>query len=111
MEKNPLERRKFTRFEVEIPLSFSGKEVVGGGLVTSLSKEGCSVMSEEPMRPKTVLALHLQLPEQYAPMRVEVAEVRWVSASGFGVEFRHLRAEEQERLRRFITWLESTQNN
>jgi hypothetical protein len=79
--------------------------------VTRLSKEGCTIASDEPVRANTFMALHLQLPEQYSPLRIEVAEVRWVSTSKFGVEFRHLRAEEQERLRKFITWLETTQNN
>jgi hypothetical protein len=106
-----VEKRKSVRYEVQLPLSFSGNEVAGGGLVTSLSKKGCSVTSEEPGRANTFLALHLQLPEQYAPLRVEVAEVRWSSGSGFGLAFMHLRAEEEERMRRFISWLETTQNN
>lgn len=105
------ERRKYTRFEVEIPLSFSGKQIAGGGLVNGLSKEGCSVLSEEPVQSNTFMALHLHLPEQSSPLRIEVAEVRWTSGIAFGLEFKHLRAEEQERLRRFITWLENTQNN
>ena len=79
--------------------------------MTSLSQEGCSVSSEEPVRPKTFMALRLKLPEQESLLRVEVAEVRWSSGTGFGLEFRHLRAEEQERLHRFITWLQTTQNN
>jgi hypothetical protein len=106
-----VEKRKCTRFEVQLPFSFSGSEAAGGGLVTSLSKDGCSVVSDESVRPNAFLALRLQLPEQYAPLKVEVAEVRWVNGMRFGLEFRHLRAEEQERLRRFITWVETTQNN
>jgi hypothetical protein len=30
---------------------------------------------------------------------------------GFGVEFKHLRAEEQERLHRFVKILDASQNN
>ena len=85
--------------------------MAGGGVVTSLSKEGCAVTSEEMVPPYTFLALHLQLPEQYVPLRVEVAEVRWVSGVGFGLEFLQLRTEEQERLQRYIKTLESSQNN
>ena len=106
-----VEKRKSVRYEVQFPLSFSGHEVTGRGLVTSLSHEGCSVSSEEAVRPKAYLVLRLQLPEQHPPLRIEAAEVRWSSGSGFGLEFMHLRAEEQERLRRFIAWLETTQNN
>lgn len=79
--------------------------------MTSLSKEGCAVASEEMVPAYTFLALHLQLPEQHVPLKVEVAEVRWVSGIGFGLQFLQLRAEEQERLQRFIKTLESSQNN
>ncbi len=106
-----MDKRKLPRYEVQLPLSFSGDEVAGGGVVTSLSKEGCTVASEELVQPHAFLALHLQLPEQYAPLKVEVAEVRWVSGMGFGLEFIQLRAEERERLQRFIKILETSQNN
>ena len=107
----PLEKRKSPRYEVQIPLSFSGTETGGGGMVTRLSKEGYTVVSDESVRRNTFMALHLQLPKQSSPLRIEVAEVRWVGTAGFGMEFRHLRAEEQERLGRFINWLQATQNN
>lgn len=106
-----MERRKDDRLEVEIPLSFSGSEATGGGLVTSLSRHGCSVISEDQVRPRSYLALRLQLPNPNVALKVEVAEVRWASTTGFGVEFRHLQAEEQERLNRFVSWLQQTQNN
>ena len=79
--------------------------------MTNLSKEGCTVASEELVLPHTFLAVRLQLPEQYEPLKVEVAEVRWTSGMGFGLEFIQLRAEEQERLQRFIKILEASQNN
>lgn len=106
-----VERRKLPRYEVQLPVSFSGNEVAGGGVVTNLSKEGCTVASEELVLPHAFLELRLQLSEQDAPLKVEVAEVRWGSGMGFGLEFIQLRAEEQERLQRFITFLEASQNN
>ncbi|TLY29222.1 MAG: hypothetical protein E6K63_05705 [Nitrospirae bacterium] len=106
-----MNNHRLPRYEVQLPVAFSGNEMAGGGVVTSLSKEGCAVASDEMVSPHTFLALHLQLPEQYVPLRVEVAEVRWVSGIGFGLQFLQLRAEEQERLQRFIKTLESSQNN
>ena len=106
-----MEKRKCQRFDFQLPVSFSGNGAAGGGLVTNLSKEGCAVASEEPVRPATFLALRLRLPEQYSSLRIEVAEVRWTNPGGFGLQFLHLRAEEQERLHRFINVLEASQNN
>lgn len=106
-----MEKRKCQRFDVRLPAAFSGQNVAGGGIVINLSHVGCSIDSEELVCPTTFLALRLQLPEQYSSLRIEVAEVRWVSGAGFGVEFVHLRAEEQERLHRFVAVLEASQNN
>jgi len=106
-----VERRKLPRYEVQLPVAFAGNEGSGVGFVTNLSKEGCTVASEELVLPHAFLALRLQLPEQDEPLKVEVAEVRWGSGMAFGLEFIQLRAEERERLQRFITFLEASQNN
>ncbi|MGH7227669.1 MAG: PilZ domain-containing protein [Nitrospiraceae bacterium] len=106
-----MERRKLPRYEVQLPVAFAGNEGAGVGLVINLSNEGCTVASEELVLPHAFLALRLQLPEQDEPLKVEVAEVRWGTGLAFGLEFVQLRAEEQERLQRFITVLEASQNN
>ncbi len=106
-----MERREAVRYEVELPFSFSGSEVAGGGIVTSLSRDGCAVKSDESVPAHAFIALRVQLPEPNAPLKVEVAQVRWTNMSSFGLEFIHLHAEELERLQRFILWLRNTQNN
>ncbi len=105
------EQRKYQRFDIQLLASFSGNGAAGGGLVTNLSREGCSIASEEPVRPATSLALRLRLPEQHSPLRVDVAEVQWTGAGGFGLQFIRLRPEEQEQLHRFISVLEASQYN
>lgn len=94
--------RENPRFDVQWPVSFSGPGVAGGGLVSCVSVSGCTVVSEEPVTPGTFLSLHIHLPEQYVPLAIDVAEVRWATGTEFGVEFRTLRAQEQERLRRVV---------
>jgi c-di-GMP-binding flagellar brake protein YcgR len=106
-----MDRREACRYEVALPLSFSGTDIAGGGIVTSLSEDGCAVESEESVPAQAFMALRVQLPEPNTPLKVEVAQVRWTNMSIFGVEFVHLHAEEQERLRRFLHWLQTTQNN
>lgn len=106
-----MNQRTWERFDFHLPMSFLGKEMSGGGLITNLSKQGCAVLSQEPARPAMRLALRLRLPERDDFLHVDVAEVRWGSDSGFGLQFICLGVEEQERLHRFIDVLEASQNN
>lgn len=106
-----MERRDGPRYEIEVPLTFSGNAIVGSGFITSLSTEGCHVVSEESLPARACLSLHVEFPTPYEPFTVEIAEVRWTDATGFGLVFVHVHAEERARLQRFIDWLRRTQNN
>jgi len=106
-----VERRDTPRYEIKVPLTFSGHAIDGSGLVTNLSKDGCHVTSEESLPMRANLSLHVQFPAPYEPLTVEVAEVRWTNATGFGLVFVHVHDEEHARLQRFIDWLKRTQNN
>ena len=111
LRKAHVERRDSPRYEIEVPLTFSGNAIAGSGLVTSLSNEGCHVVSEESLPARACLSLHVEFPAPYEPMTVEVAEVRWTNATGFGLVFVHVHDEEHARLQRFIDWLKRTHNN
>jgi hypothetical protein len=50
----------------------------------------------------------MQLREREEPTLVDLAAVRWASATRFGVEFIKIRPEERERLKPFVRALEST---
>ena len=100
-----MERREYPRVTVQLPVSLSSSGVAGGGLVTGLSARGCTVVSDELIQTGTSLALHIQLPEQYAPLKVDLAEVRWAQGREFGLEFLRLRLEEKTRLHRFLSAL------
>lgn len=106
-----MERRDSPRYEIQVPLTFSGGDIAGCGLITSLSREGCHVVSEESLPARACLSLHVEFPAPYEPLTVEVAEVRWTNAVGFGLVFVHIHTEEHARLQRFIDWLKQTQNN
>jgi hypothetical protein len=110
-QKAFVERRDSARYEIQVPLTFSGGDIAGSGLITSLSREGCHVVSEESLPARACLSLHVEFPAPYEPLTVEVAEVRWTSAVGFGLIFVHLHAQEHARLQRFIDWLKRSQNN
>jgi hypothetical protein len=50
----------------------------------------------------------MELREREEPVQVDLAAVRWSSATRFGVEFIKIRPDERERLKRFVKALEST---
>jgi hypothetical protein len=104
-----MERREFARVAVELPVSLSGDGVAGGGLISGLSIRGCTVVSDELILPATTLAMHIQLPGQYAPLKVDLAEVRWAQGRECGLEFLRLRLEEKQRLQQFLSALQRVQ--
>jgi hypothetical protein len=102
-----MEGRKHTRFAVQLPVSFSGDQVSDGGTILNVSAEGCAITSDRVAGTGTYLQLTMQLREREEPVQVDLAAVRWVSATRFGVEFIKIRQEEEERLRKFVKTLES----
>ena len=104
-----MEGRKHTRFAVQLPVSFRGDQLSHGGTILNLSAEGCAIMSESVAVVAAVyLQLTMQLREREEPVQVDLAAVRWSSATRFGVEFIKIRPEEGERLKKFVKVLEST---
>ena len=103
-----MQGRKHTRFAVQLPVSFSGDQLSDGGTILNLSAEGCAITSETIVSAAAYLQLTMQLCEREEPIQVDLAAVRWVSATRFGVEFIKIRPEEGERLKKFVKALEST---
>ena len=103
-----MEGRKHTRFAVQLPVSFSGDQLSHGGTILNVSAEGCAITSEIVAGGAVYLQLTMQLREREEPVHVELAAVRWSSATRFGVEFIKIRPEEGERLKKFVKVLEST---
>lgn len=88
-------------------MSFSGDQLSHGGTILNVSAEGCAIMSETVASVAVYLQLTMQLREREEPVQVELAAVRWSSATRFGVEFIKFRPEEWERLKKFVKVLES----
>ncbi len=103
-----MEGRKHTRFAVQLPVSFSGDQVSDGGTILNVSAEGCAITSDRVAGTGIYLQLTMQLREREGPVQVDLAAVRWASATRFGVEFIKIRSEEEERLKKFVKALEST---
>ena len=99
--------RKHIRFGVQLPVSFNGEQLSDHGTILNLSAEGCAITSDTVASAAVYLQLKMQLREREEPIQVELAAVRWSSASKFGVEFIKIRPEEGERLKKFVKTLES----
>ena len=103
-----MEGRKHPRFAVQLPVSFRGDQLSHGGTILNVSAEGCAITSDTIVGTAVYLQLTMQLREQEEPVQVDLAAVRWVSATRFGVEFIRIRPDEGERLKKFVKTLEST---
>ena len=103
-----MEGRKHTRFAVQLPVSFTGDQLSDAGTILNLSAEGCAITSDTVAGTTVYLQLALQLREREEPVQVDLAAVRWASATRFGVEFIKIRPEEEDRLKKFVAVLEST---
>ena len=110
MNEAPGERRGYPRFRVQFPISFSGDDIAGEGTVIDISKRGWKVTvatSSQSVRQGMCLKLRLSLPDQAPSMDVKLAAVRWAKGREFGLEFLMIGSEEEERLHRFVTALET----
>jgi c-di-GMP-binding flagellar brake protein YcgR len=103
-----MEGRKHTRFAVQLPVSFGENQPSHGGTILNVSAEGCAITSEVVVDVAIYLQLTMQLLEQEQPVQIDLAAVRWASATRFGVEFIKIRPGEEERLKKFVAALEST---
>jgi hypothetical protein len=102
-----MEGRKHARFAVQLPVFFSGDKISGEGTILNLAAEGCAITSDTVASVAVYLQLTMKLQEREEPVQIDLAAVRWVAATRFGVEFIKIRPEEEERLKKFVKAMES----
>ncbi len=102
-----MEKRKHPRFAIQCAISSSGDEIFEAGALANLSVGSCGVARKTNVYNGMHLALHINLPDQEDPLKVDQAAVRWAKDHEFGLEFITMWPEEEERLRRFVSTLET----
>jgi len=106
------ERRQFPRFAVHFPITlYKDGVMIGDGISYDLSAAGCAVDSRANVGRGNYVALQLYLADHQdptTPLMVEIAVVRWTIQQKFGLEFITMSSEDQERLRRYVTTLQTT---
>jgi len=96
-----MEKRLYTRFKVDVPVSFTG-DASGTGAIYNLGMGGCKLFSRTGVAQGAILKLHLSLPAPLSPITIRVAIVRWVMGQEFGSEFLGIQESEGERLAEFL---------
>ena len=102
-----MEQRKHRRYRFLCEIRFPGKEESVASTMRDLSTGGCKVMSEASLYIGMYLGLEICPLGQEATLKVDQAAVRWARVEEFGLEFISMRPEEEERLRRFVSTLET----
>jgi hypothetical protein len=96
-----VEKRLYTRFKVDVPVSFSGHSA-GDGTIYNLGVGGCKMLARARMVEGAMLTLRLRLPEQFSTVTIRAATVRWVMGQECGLEFLVMQEPDRERLAKFL---------
>jgi hypothetical protein len=96
-----VEKRLYTRFKVDLPVSFTG-DATGTGTVYNLGIGGCKVLSRNGVAQGAILTVHLRVPGASSAITIRAATVRWVMGQDFGLEFLGMQESERERLAEYL---------
>ncbi len=77
------------------------------GKIVGLSMSGCEVESNKSLQQGRELPVLFHLPDGKPPLEIKVALVRWSRGQQFGLKFLTMEPDQQARLRRVVTTLET----
>jgi c-di-GMP-binding flagellar brake protein YcgR len=98
-------RRVARRIPVQIMAPFAAADSfkqVGDGVALDLSERGCKLRSTQALPIGHFRALYLTVPETSRLVLISEIRVVWTAENVCGIEFLHIVAREQIRLRHFI---------
>lgn len=104
-EKSPREKRQQPRFTSQFRSTFSGEQREGQGRTLDLSSGGCMIESDSPVVVGTTFECRVYVPGLDWPLRIDEAQVRWVKAGTFGIQFTKIQPDEEVKLKRVIASL------
>ena len=97
------------RVVVRRPVDYRDARGHGEGMLMDLSMQGCRIQGAPPFACGTRLRLQLWLPDQFQPLKVEQAIVRWVKHDQCGVSFVDVPPDARARLERVFQVLHAAQ--
>ncbi|HTL62089.1 MAG TPA: PilZ domain-containing protein [Nitrospira sp.] len=91
------------RYRVDCPIRFTHEGgVTGEGELINLSMNGCAFRSHVSMEEGMLLAIYMQPGSSTAPIKIDMARVRWVNNEECGIEFMFVYEKERKALLRWI---------
>ncbi len=103
--ESPMEKRQQPRFTSQFRSTFSGGQREGQGRTLDLSTGGCMIESDFPVVVGTSFECRIYVPGLDWPLRIDEAQVRWVKAGTFGIQFTKIQSDEETKLKQVIVSL------
>ncbi len=104
-EEPPVEKRQQPRFTSQFRSIFSGGQREGQGRTLDLSTGGCKIETDLPVVVGDAFECRIYIPGLDWPLRIDEAQVRWVKARTFGIQFTKIQPDEEAKLKRVIASL------
>ncbi|RPH78346.1 MAG: PilZ domain-containing protein [Nitrospiraceae bacterium] len=105
-EEPPIEKRQQPRFTSQFRSTISGGHGEGQGRTLDLSAGGCMIETDLPVVVGALFECRIYVPGLDWPLRIDEAQVRWVKANTFGIQFMKIHPDEQAKLKRVIAALD-----
>lgn len=97
-ELTKTDSRQYVRVTARFPATFSVGRITQAGTVTEIALGGCSLEAEVVLALGAKLKMELRVVESEPPILIEVALVRSIRPTGFGIQFMEIHPDEQKRL-------------
>src|SRR4249920_515858 len=101
----PKEKRQQPRFTSQFRSTISGGQGEGQGRTLDLSIGGCMIETDFPVVEGTSFECRIYVPGLDWPLRIDEAQVRWVKANTFGIQFMKIQRDEEAKLKQVIASL------
>ena len=103
--KTRTEKREQPRFTSQFRSTISGGQGEGQGRTLDLSAGGCMIETDLPVVVGALFECRIYVPGLDWPLRIDEAQVRWVKAGTFGIQFTKIQPDEEVKLKRVIASL------
>ena len=100
-----MEKRQQPRFTSQFRSTFSGGQREGQGRTLDLSTGGCKIETDLPVVVGALFECRIYVPGLDWPLRIDEAQVRWVKAKTFGIQFTKIQPDEEANLKRVVASL------
>jgi PilZ domain len=102
----PVEKRQQPRFTSQFRSIISGRQGEGRGRTLDLSTGGCMIETDLPVGIGDSFECRIYVPGLDWPLRIDEAQVRWVKANTFGIQFTKIQPDEEAKLKQVIAGLD-----